>query len=250
MATRERFDVIISDLFVPWHAGTGSLYSREHFEICRSRLNEGGHFVLWVPVLQLSRAEFDIIAHTLLTVFPHVTAWRGEFVPRFPTMALICSTEKRELDPARVRQNLAHVVVDRAPERITDADILPWVNYAGNLGACRHLFADAAINTDDRPVIEYGAPKTQQRAESGVTPWLTSYELLRLLDELITEVPPEDDPFLARLEPEQIAYVRAGYLLYTVGVHVAAERFAEAAPLYREFLSTIPFDIFPGLASR
>src|SRR5262249_46852460 len=31
-AGRERFDVIVSDLFIPWHAGTGNLYAREMYD--------------------------------------------------------------------------------------------------------------------------------------------------------------------------------------------------------------------------
>jgi spermidine synthase len=145
---------------------------------------------------------------------------------------------------------MAPVIPPRSPGRITDADVVPYVQYAGNLGACRRLFAEAPLNTDDRPLIEYMAPKTQQRAVGDEVPWLMSYELLRLFVELFEEVPPEEDPYLALLSDEQIAYVRAGLQLYTVAIHVQEGRLGEAAPLYRDFLDTIPFDIFPGLASH
>ena len=35
---------IVGDLFVPWHAGTGALYSTEHFAAVSRRLHEGGVF--------------------------------------------------------------------------------------------------------------------------------------------------------------------------------------------------------------
>lgn len=248
--TRERFDVVISDLFIPWHAGTGSLYTREHFEICRSRLTDGGHFVQWIPAHQLSRDEFDVIARTLLEVFPYVTVWRGEFVPQLPTLGFICGLEEWSLDPELARKNLARVIPERASDRITESDVLPYLMYAGNLGANRALFEGVSLNTDDRPIIEYASPKTEQRAISGETSWLSSDSLLKLLDDLTAGAPPEKDPFLARLTPSQIEYVRAGKMLYEVGVHVRAERIDLAAPLYREFLAVVPFDIFPGLASQ
>ncbi len=249
-ATRESFDLIISDLFVPWHAGTGSLYTREHFEICRARLTEGGHFVLWVPAQLLSRAEFDVLARTVLEVFPEVTVWRGEFVPEWPTLGLICSEGPRRLDPAQARRNVAQVVVDRAPERVTDADVLPWVLYAGNLGTSAPLFAHAAVNTDDRPIIEYGSPRTQQQALSSRAAWLRGDELVGLLDDLAAATPPARDPFLAGCGAEQLAYVHGGQLLHKVGTHLSAGRTREAAALYRQFLALIPFDIFPGLAAQ
>ena len=52
-ATSERFDVIVADLFVPWQAGTGALYAREHFEAARAHLAPGGLFCQWLPLYQL-----------------------------------------------------------------------------------------------------------------------------------------------------------------------------------------------------
>ncbi len=60
-ATPERFDVIVADLFLPWGAGTGGLYGREHFQTVRSRLAEGGVFAQWLPLYQLSPRDFSII---------------------------------------------------------------------------------------------------------------------------------------------------------------------------------------------
>jgi spermidine synthase len=246
--SRDRFDVVLSDLFVPWHAGTGTLYTREHFEICRSRLSAHGTFVLWVPACQLSREEFDILARTVLSVFPHVTVWRGEFVPQWPTLGFLCSLEEQRLEPAQVRRNVARVVPEPPPGRIGEGRFLPYLQYAGNLGAARALFARARIDTDDRPILEYLAPKTQQRADSREVAWLRSEEMVRLLEDLFAEVPPETDPYLAAVTPEQVGYVRAGLWLYEVAVHVEAGRIEEARPLYRRFLSAVPLDAFPGLA--
>lgn len=248
--TPDRYDLLISDLFVPWQAGTGSLYTREHFTTCRDRLAPGGHFVQWIAMGQVSRAEFDILVRTLLEVFPHVTAWRGEFVPQWPTLGLICSTAPQQVDPALVRANLAHVIEDRAPERVTDSDVLPWLFYAGNLGVCAPLFARARVNTDDHPIIEYGAPRTQQEAIGSRAAWLTGDALMGLFDEMFAFLPPERDPYLARCAPEQIAYIRAGGRLQAVATHVQGGRVPAAAVLYREFLKVIPLDVFPGLADR
>ena len=40
LGTSERFDVIVADLFMPWKAGVGSLYSLEHYEVARDRLKD------------------------------------------------------------------------------------------------------------------------------------------------------------------------------------------------------------------
>src|SRR5262245_25080503 len=85
----DRYDVIVGDLFIPWHAGAGSLYAREMFETVRRRLAPSGVFCQWLPLYQLTREEFDTIARTFLAVFPHASLWRNDFFPDRPAVGLV-----------------------------------------------------------------------------------------------------------------------------------------------------------------
>jgi spermidine synthase len=78
-ATGETFDAVVGDLFAPWQAGTGYLYTREHFESVRGRLAPGGVYVQWLPAHQLTVDELRIIAATFLDVFPKAELWRYGF---------------------------------------------------------------------------------------------------------------------------------------------------------------------------
>ena len=69
-AQPEHFDVIVSDLFIPWHASAGNLYAREMYDTVARRLAPGGLFCQWLPLYQLTREEFDIIVRTFLERFP------------------------------------------------------------------------------------------------------------------------------------------------------------------------------------
>src|SRR6185295_10824575 len=77
--TPAAFDVVVSDLFIPWHASAGSLYAREMYATVARALAPGGLFCQWLPLYQLTRQEFATIARTMLTVFPDVTLWRNDF---------------------------------------------------------------------------------------------------------------------------------------------------------------------------
>ena len=90
-ATAARFDVIVSDLFIPWHAGAGSLYAREMYAAVARRLAPGGLFCQWLPLYQLTREEFDVIARTFLSTFPQVSLWRNDFYPDRPVVGLVGS---------------------------------------------------------------------------------------------------------------------------------------------------------------
>jgi len=50
LATEDKFDVIVSDLFVPWESESGYLYTVEHYEVAATRMKEGGLFCQWLPL--------------------------------------------------------------------------------------------------------------------------------------------------------------------------------------------------------
>jgi len=216
-ATPERYDVIVSDLFVPWEARAGSLYSLEHFVAAREHLKPGGLFAQWLPLYQLSRREFDIVANTMLQVFPNVTVWRGDLSVTAPTLALVGRLDDQPLDPEMVARRLKavgdpYVVVAQGPR----ASPLLW-SYAGNLSTARGLVAHAPLNTDDRPLIEYLSPITHRRVGSHQASFLIAQELVRLYGDLQSAAPPDPDPYLARLTRAERGFATAGF--YT---HVSA----------------------------
>src|SRR5262249_23754329 len=108
-ASRDRFDVIVSDLFIPWHAGTGNLYAWEMYGTVARRLAPDGLFCQWLPLYQLTREEFDIIARTFLAVFPQVSLWRDDFYPDRPVVGLVGQFTPQVLDLARIRERLLHL---------------------------------------------------------------------------------------------------------------------------------------------
>ena len=97
------FDVIVSDLFIPWHAGAGSLYTREMYETAARRLAPGGLFCQWLPLYQLTREEFALIARTFAAVFPVATLWRADFYPDRPVVGLVGQLTPRAARPRRRR---------------------------------------------------------------------------------------------------------------------------------------------------
>jgi spermidine synthase len=84
LSTNRRYDVVVGDLFVPWRAGEGALYAREHFEAIRGVLAPGGLFCQWLPLYQLDPRELRVIVRTFLEVFPRASATRAI---RFPDAA-------------------------------------------------------------------------------------------------------------------------------------------------------------------
>ncbi len=210
----EMYDVVIGDLFYPEEAG--DLYTIEHFRNVRDRLEPDGFFAQWLPMYQMSRSEFEMIAHTMLEVFPQVTMWRGDFLPEQPAVALVGHMQAEPLDTSVVSANVMYAAQQM---NVSDSvfDGLPYLFYTGNLTAAKELFADAPINRDDRPVLQYSVPSVpyeSQTKEQYGQGWLIGRSLLELFEEIRTVSPFSVDPFLSPAGTESVEYALTGFRLY------------------------------------
>lgn len=151
----EHFDVIVGDLFVPWHAGTGYLYTKEHFRIVRDRLNDGGLFVQWLKMDQVSLQELRIITATFTDVFADTQLWLNQQQGKMPLLALVGRK------PAKPPEESPSVAPDWGIEPSSDP------RRTGLTLVCdgtilRQWSASALRNTDDRPIIEFSAARSHR----------------------------------------------------------------------------------------
>ncbi len=88
-SANNEFDVIEADLFLPWGSGVGRLYSLEHFKSIKNALKPNGVFCQWLAMYQLSKVQFDVIAHTLKQVFPNVYIFINGYYQNTPQIGLV-----------------------------------------------------------------------------------------------------------------------------------------------------------------
>lgn len=204
MATKERFDLIDSDLFIPYRSGAGSLYSKEHFENVRDKLNDGGLFFQWLPLYQVTENEFGIIARTMLEVFDQVTLWRNNFQPGSAVVAIVGHKDRTPLPASDIESSESKAF---AVEGRTHRDLmrlaLPFdpktvmFFYCGNLTPAKDiLFKDYPVNTDDRPLIEYMAPRSFRNKGGVSIPWFIGPPFAEMVDKIQNICPADDDPLL------------------------------------------------------
>ncbi len=219
-ATGEAFDVVIGDLFVPWGAGTGSLYSVEHFRLVRERLATGGLFFQWLPLYQMSREEFEAIARAFLEAFGQVELWRGDFLGQYPILALAghrgpgpldSGSVARRLDEARAAGMRHAPLGDAGAGSAIDPDRAPLLaHYGGNLSASGVLAAEGPVDSDDLPLVEFLAARSHRRWVAGRGDRFVGSELIGFYGELLDRVPPERDPYLASVAESDRRWVRIG----------------------------------------
>ncbi len=205
MATKEKFDIIDADLFVPYHSGAGSLYTTEHFESVKRRLKPGGIFVQWVPAYQVTDFEFHVIGRTMLEVFDHVSLLRCDFAPFNEVIAFVGHNDETPLAACDFDDT-------QTKQRFIDGngqyDIYQTLNqqtaliyYGGNVTVSKALFAGYPVNTDDKPVIEYMAPKYYRNQGKDEMPWFVGPYILKFIKNLQVNCPTEEDPLLVNRTP-------------------------------------------------
>ena len=187
-----RYDVIVGDLFVPWHAGAGNLYAREMLETVARRLAPDGLFCQWLPLYQLTREEFDVIARTFLAVFPDVTVWRNDFYPDRPVVGLVGRLAARSLDLASVDRRL-DALPDWSRDPLLETSRGLLMLGLGDLSAARDLVPPGPIDSDDAPTIEFLAPRMTRMSAAGDKDWFTGDPLVAFAEALAARTPARDE---------------------------------------------------------
>ncbi len=129
-----KYDLIVMDPMHPQSAYSNNIYSREFFELVRSRLAEGGAL--------LTFNGFDgVLTKTVLSVFPHVQVYR-----------YFCIASEVELGRDEARKS--GVLEGLSPSELAEIrEREAW--YLGNRQALLAQLEGYPINSDWKPVAEY-----------------------------------------------------------------------------------------------
>lgn len=159
------FDVVIGDLFLPWRTGEGRLFAAEHFAAVRRALRPDGLFCQWLPLFQLTRAQFETIVRTFSREFPDAFLVRGDFYTELPIVGLVGGRSLGSLE-----WELIQAACDRV--RRTDHSHDPLVRHAD--GVAMTLIGPAP-RVEDGPVNTLGNGWLEWDAGRNIvglrTPW-------------------------------------------------------------------------------
>jgi spermidine synthase len=154
--TPNRYDVITADPFEPVMAGAANLYTVEYFNLARAKLNDNGIMGQYLPLYELSLDDYLTIVRSFVRVFPNTALFYTGFdtvlIGFKGDMKLDAEVLRRNYSIPEVRESLSGIGFT-SPEMILGmfvADLSQKPEFAGS----------GRLNTDDRPCIEYSAPKS------------------------------------------------------------------------------------------
>jgi len=161
---KEKYDVIISAVSHPINPGSSHLYTKEFFELTKSRLNENGIFLHFIPGHRFSIEEHKIVAKTFFSVFPHTSLW----IDNIDALAnpsqinvetyLIGSLKSLEIDKGQMKSVInSHEKIKENLKRIgiNSTDDFLSLMIMDERGLSNFLADENRINTDDRPILEF-----------------------------------------------------------------------------------------------
>ena len=162
----ETYDVIVSEPSNPWLAGVNNLFTEDYYRLVAERLDPGGVLCQWVQFYEISPATLGSILQALDRVFPH-----GQVFHKEADLLIIAGRSPLPLDLTRVRARLERPRVAANLER---ARVFSWGELLSlRVADLRRVAASlprAPRNTDDRPYVEYQAPRDFYEVEPGRIP--------------------------------------------------------------------------------
>ena len=156
LASREKYDVIISEPSHSWVTGVSNLFTREFLEQANNRLNENGILVQWYHLYGVDRGSLKALLKSVSDVFPHYTLWN----PQGGDILIVSSNQPLELDyqeqlwffeDPKIRADLSRVGINSIEELIN--------HILMSSDETRSLLKNQRANTDEHPIVEFNAPK-------------------------------------------------------------------------------------------
>jgi spermidine synthase len=159
LTTDETFDAITSDPLDPWVKGAATLYTREFFDLVKSKLNPGGTVTLFVQLYESTPEAVKSEIATFFEVFPHGVIWGNTHQGRGYDTVLMGTVEPPHFDvdqwEARLNSPEYAAVKDSLREISIYSAVDLFANYAGRASDMKAYLADAQINRDRDLRLQY-----------------------------------------------------------------------------------------------
>jgi spermidine synthase len=119
------------------------------------RLNEGGIVAQWLPLYEMPERDFKTVIRTFQSVFPYTTLWLTD-----SDAILIGTEDKLRIDYRSLALKLEDEKMEKDMRMLYLDSIFQFLTtFAMGENELSEYAADAKLNTDDHPILEFSAPE-------------------------------------------------------------------------------------------
>jgi spermidine synthase len=157
--TDERFDAITSDPLDPWVKGAAALYTREFWQLCKARLNDGGVVTVFVQLYETTEDAVRSELATFLDVFPNAAVFANTVDGLGYDAVLVGRSGETPIDLAQIarrleRRDYAHVAASLRSVGLDSAlDLMS--TFAADAESLGPWLEGAERNTDRNLRLQY-----------------------------------------------------------------------------------------------
>ena len=160
--SQSQYDVIISEPSNPWMAGMASLFTHDFFSLAKDRLTDNGIYVQWFHCYQMDWNTFALVGRTFADVFPQAILVTAEPAGLGRDYLFVGFKKAKGLDMEQARKNIIHTQKS-LNIRLAYPELFYRLIVAEDL---KTLFGSGLVNYDDRPYLEFTAPKLMYGGEA------------------------------------------------------------------------------------
>ncbi|MBW8001187.1 MAG: tetratricopeptide repeat protein [Planctomycetes bacterium] len=162
--TEESYDVIISEPSNPWMSGLASLFTKDFFELAKSKLNSNGMFVQWLHIYQLDWPTVQLIGRTFTEVFPNSILTLAQPKPAGTDYLLVGFKDDNLIKVENAVKNFPYAQ-QSDNIKLLDHRLFYRMIVAENLV---ELFGEGRVHSDDMPILEFSAPRLMYRQDKSI----------------------------------------------------------------------------------
>src|SRR6185503_16650216 len=157
--TSERFDAITSDPLDPWVKGAAALYTREFWQLCKDRLNDGGVATVFVQLYETTEDAVRSELETFFDVFPNGVVFANTVEGVGYDAVLVGFRGDGPIDVADLTRRLEQGNYARVASSLRavgfDSGVDLLSTYVAGAASLQPWLAGAQINTDRNLRLQY-----------------------------------------------------------------------------------------------
>ena len=157
--TEETFDAITSDPLDPWVKGAAMLYTREFFELVKSRLNPGGIVTLFVQLYESNTAAVKSEIATFFEAFPKGMIFANTYNGGGYDLVLLGQVDGTRINLDDINARLNRPEYEGVRQSLAQIGMYSAVDlfatYGGSAADMKPWTADAQINRDRNLRLQY-----------------------------------------------------------------------------------------------